>query len=204
MAHGLRKPNLPRADQPEIISECVGYRSSPIPSPEVGPSGAFCMSAGSPRIGAAHEWLRLSFQIPERQDVVYRTVGPFRAALDVYTPRDKLLRPRSTARRPAILAIHGGSWSGGSKHLFRSHPRNETVLRLTQAGYVVIAVDYRLARPGLPGWPEALDDVREAVRWIKGHAAGIPELTPIESLPWVNLLTRIWRLSPRHATRSGR
>ncbi len=110
-------------------------------------------------------------QSPAIEDVVYRTVGQFQAALDVYKPRDNLLPPRSTVRRPVILAIHGGSWSGGSRRLFRSYPRNETLLRLIQAGYVVIAADYRLARPGFPGWPEALDDVREAVRWIKRHAA---------------------------------
>ena len=35
---------------------------------------------------------------------------------------------------------------------------------------MVVAADYRLARPGVPGWPAARDDLREAVRWIRRHA----------------------------------
>jgi acetyl esterase/lipase len=74
-------------------------------------------------------------------------------------------------RRPAILAIHGGSWSGGSKRLFRADPRNPSlVIRLAQAGFVVVAVDYRLARPASPSWPGVLDDLRQAVRWMRLHA----------------------------------
>jgi acetyl esterase/lipase len=30
--------------------------------------------------------------------------------------------------------------------------------------------DYKLARPGDPGWPETLQDLFEAVRWIRRHA----------------------------------
>jgi acetyl esterase/lipase len=43
-------------------------------------------------------------------------------------------------------------------------------IRLAESGYVVVAADYRLARPGMPGWPGARDDLREAVRWIRRHA----------------------------------
>ena len=68
-------------------------------------------------------------------------------------------------RLPAVLAIHGGSWVGGSKSLY-----GPQLARLAKAGYVVFAADYRLARPGAPSWPEALDDLRAAVRWIRVHA----------------------------------
>jgi acetyl esterase/lipase len=34
----------------------------------------------------------------------------------------------------------------------------------------VIAPDYRLARPGAPGWPAAIEDLREAVRWTRRRA----------------------------------
>ena len=127
---------------------------------------AWCWQAADRSLGMAPAQL----QIPAREDFVYRTVGRRQATLDVYTPRDPVSGTGFKTRRPAILAIHGGSWSGGSKRLFRSPPRNDTIRRLTQAGYVVIAMDYRLARPGSPGWPEALDDVREAVRWARSHA----------------------------------
>jgi acetyl esterase/lipase len=35
---------------------------------------------------------------------------------------------------------------------------------------VVLAIDYRLARPGWPSWPAAVGDLREAVRWVRRHA----------------------------------
>ncbi len=100
-----------------------------------------------------------------RQDVVYRSVDGQRLSLDVYLPPGDLMADRAGPGRPAILAIHGGSWIGGSKRLFRPSPWNPhpTAVRLAESGYVVIAADYRLARPGAPGWPAALDDLREAV-----------------------------------------
>jgi acetyl esterase/lipase len=107
-----------------------------------------------------------------REDLVYRTIGSDRLSLDVYQPPEGVLPAGAVMRRPAILAIHGGSWIGGSKRLFRPDPWNShpTAVRLAEAGYVVIAADYRLARPGSPAWPDALDDLREAVRWTRRHA----------------------------------
>jgi acetyl esterase/lipase len=116
------------------------------------------------------------FEVPSpavaRRDVVYRTVDGHRLSLDVYLPPGGGVAAGTGARRPAILAIHGGSWIGGSKRLFRPSPWNPhpTAVRLAESGYVVIAADYRLARPGTSGWPAALDDLREALRWTRRHA----------------------------------
>jgi acetyl esterase/lipase len=41
---------------------------------------------------------------------------------------------------------------------------------MARYGVVVVSVDYRLSRPGAPTWPGNLDDVREAVRWVRHHA----------------------------------
>jgi acetyl esterase/lipase len=110
-----------------------------------------------------------------RQDIVYRTVNGHRLSLDVYLPPDGGMAGGSGPRRPAVLAIHGGSWIGGSKRLFRPSlwNRHPTAVRLAERGYVVIAADYRLARPGAPGWPAALDDLREVVRWTRRQAPGL-------------------------------
>jgi acetyl esterase/lipase len=107
-----------------------------------------------------------------REDVAYRTPNGHRLSLDLYLPPGIPSQAPPGSRRPAILAIHGGSWIGGSKRLFRPSPwnRHPTAMRLAESGFVVIAPDYRLARPGSPGWPAALDDLREAVRWIRRHA----------------------------------
>ena len=47
---------------------------------------------------------------------------------------------------------------------------HNTVVRLAQRGFVVAAIDYRLARPGKPSWPAVVDDLREAVRWLRRHS----------------------------------
>jgi acetyl esterase/lipase len=96
---------------------------------------------------------------------VYRTDGADSVRLDVYVPHPNFRPPGKQPRLPAVLAIHGGSWVGGSKSLY-----GPQLAPLAKAGYVVFAADYRLARPGAPSWPQALDDLRAAVRWIRVHA----------------------------------
>lgn len=95
--------------------------------------------------------------------VVYRRVGKRLLRLDVYRPDTAEAAPR--AGWPAVLAIHGGGWTGGSRISF-----GRMAARLAQHGYVVVSVDYTLSRPGRPSWPAARDDLREALRWIRRHA----------------------------------
>jgi acetyl esterase/lipase len=102
------------------------------------------------------------------EDRTYRDGGARQATLDAYLPAADAPSPFGQPR-PAVLAIHGGSWTGGSKGLMASGAAS-TVRRMLQAGLAVIAVDYRLARPGAPSWPLVLDDLREAVRWTRRHA----------------------------------
>lgn len=95
-------------------------------------------------------------------DIVYRHDGPRRPRLDVYLPRDG---DAAAPRRPAVVAIHGGGWRGGSKTTY-----GREVARFAGRGFAVISVDYVLSTPGRPTWPDNLDDVREAVRWVRRHA----------------------------------
>jgi acetyl esterase/lipase len=61
-----------------------------------------------------------------------------------------------------MVAIHGGGWRGGSRREY-----GEVVGALAQRGLAVAVVDYALSRPGHRSWPENLDDVRAAVRWVQ-------------------------------------
>jgi acetyl esterase/lipase len=102
---------------------------------------------------------------PSHRDLVYRSAGKRQATLDIYLPPRKHGGPKELDGFPAVLAIHGGSWMGGSKSTYGGQ-----VARMAQAGYVVFVADYCLARPGEPSWPEVLEDLRSAVRWIRSHA----------------------------------
>jgi acetyl esterase/lipase len=95
-------------------------------------------------------------------DLVYRDGGGRRSRLDVYVPEVSV----TEGNRPALIAIHGGGWRGGSKSDY-----GRSLAALVRRGIVVVAVDYRLSRPGAPSWPDNLEDVRDALRWVRRHAA---------------------------------
>lgn len=71
--------------------------------------------------------------------------------LDLYLPRER------ERRVPLVLWIHGGSWQRGSKD-------GCPFQTLTERGFAVASVDYRLA-PGSK-FPAQYDDVRSAVRRV--------------------------------------
>ncbi|WP_246342953.1 alpha/beta hydrolase [Actinomadura verrucosospora] len=69
----------------------------------------------------------------------------------------------TTATRPGVLIIHGGYWLGGSKDSWKYFAR-----KLTDAGYVVLAANYRLAPKAQ--WPAQRDDALSALQFMKKHA----------------------------------
>lgn len=72
--------------------------------------------------------------------------------------------PQNTSQtRPAILLIHGGGWTGGSRRDF-----GNTCQFLASQGFVTVEIDYRLAPAHI--WPAQLVDVQLAVRAIRDHA----------------------------------
>ncbi len=97
------------------------------------------------------------------RDIIYRRAGTRSPRLDVYVP-DSGAAPVSG--RPVLVAIHGGGWRGGTKNGY-----GREIARIARHGYAVVSVEYVLSGPGRPSWPENLDDVREAVRWVRRHAA---------------------------------
>lgn len=80
--------------------------------------------------------------------------------LDLYFPPQW----SSGAGGPAVVWIHGGGWTGGSK----SAGREKNICRaLADAGYVCASIDYRL---GAGAWPQNLLDGKNAVRYLRAHA----------------------------------
>jgi acetyl esterase/lipase len=65
--------------------------------------------------------------------------------------------------RPAILFVHGGAWTGGTRSM---HP--DWNRWLNGLGYEVFDVEYRLPPPAR--WKEEVGDVKSALGWIASHA----------------------------------
>jgi acetyl esterase/lipase len=76
--------------------------------------------------------------------------------MDVYFPAIQ------NGPAPAIVYVHGGGWSQGDKS--NGVVNSETSL-LTNTGFVVFSVNYRLAPPAM------IEDVKCAIRSIRAHAA---------------------------------
>jgi acetyl esterase/lipase len=96
--------------------------------------------------------------------IVYGEVDGQSLLLDVHSP------PPREAPRPAVMLFHGGGWTHGI-----SGPADMAMAAnsLAESGYVSINVAYR--RTGDPAgefrWPDQLDDVQRAVRWVRSNAA---------------------------------
>ena len=82
-----------------------------------------------------------------------RPSGPLRA--DVYRP--------GAGRHPGVVVLHPGGWVSGHR---RDVARQ--AMQLARAGYVAVAVSYRLAPEHVH--PAQIHDVKEAVRWLRVHA----------------------------------
>lgn len=81
--------------------------------------------------------------------------------LDLYRPTDVAVGPP----RPVLLVVHGGGFIEGSRRVGAANMR-----RYAERGFIVISIDYRLARPDRPTWNLATRDVRCALRWVVSHA----------------------------------
>ena len=84
--------------------------------------------------------------------------------LDLYVQKGRDFK----VRRPGVLFIHGGGFTGGDKAEYRSASVSADLCR---AGYVVVSCNYVLGPKDKPGvWPRNIADCRNAVRWVRAHA----------------------------------
>lgn len=77
-----------------------------------------------------------------------------------------IMQPKavSSAKRPGVIVIHGGGWTGGTKE---GHSQ-ETCLRYVEKGFVCANVEYRLAKVATA--PAAVSDVLDAAHWFEENA----------------------------------
>ena len=85
---------------------------------------------------------------------VYDVVDGENLTLDLYRPTF------GVERRPVVMVIHSGDWTDGTKREFPQLNRY-----LAARGYVVAAIDYRLA----PQWrfPAPQEDLTSAIQYVK-------------------------------------
>jgi acetyl esterase/lipase len=109
--------------------------------------------------------------------IVYAEREGFRALeLDVYRAGGP-----SDGARPLLVYVHGGGWRVSHRSRAPRETREWTrgfFERLTDAGFVVAAPDYRLSAEA--HFPAQIDDVVEALRWLHDHAGElgvVPERT---------------------------
>ena len=103
------------------------------------------------------------FGVAVQRDIVYRNDGGHAVTLDLYRP----VGPVPPGGWPAIVAFPGGGWRWASKKDY-----GQQVGGLASFGYVVAVADYTYgsATPGTKVWPVDFEDVRDAVRWVRGTA----------------------------------
>ena len=99
-------------------------------------------------------------RVVKERNIVYGDAGGEKLLLDVF-----YLKSKAAPRRPALIWVHGGGWTAGSKEAFAKSAR-----AFALQGYVCFSINYRLAAKGRNCWPTPLDDVQRAVRWVRANA----------------------------------
>ena len=105
--------------------------------------------------------VNLAREIPDGievwSDVIFGQGGEKELRLDLYRPR------APTRSAPALVFIHGGSWRGGNRSVYRSYGMD-----FASRGYIVASVSYRLSHES--HFPGAVEDVKCAIRWLRKNA----------------------------------
>lgn len=94
------------------------------------------------------------------KDVVVGKAGDKDLLADVYRP------PAGLEKRMALIHLHGGGFSQGSKDTM-----GPQLTPITMRGYVSIALAYRLS--GEAKWPAQMEDVKNVIRWTRANASSL-------------------------------
>src|SRR5262245_52479649 len=84
------------------------------------------------------------------RDIEYARLGDISLKLDLYVPA-------ASEPLPLVVWVHGGAWRSGSK-------TNPSVLPLTDRGFAVASVDYRLSP--VAQFPAQVHDLKAAIRYL--------------------------------------
>jgi acetyl esterase/lipase len=99
-------------------------------------------------------WAQSRSGIQSFPDVVFAEPDGHKLQLD-------LLVPKSAAKPPLVVYIHGGGWQQSSRKEF-------PFAWLAEHGFAVASIDYRLTHQAI--YPAQIHDCKGAVRWLRAHA----------------------------------
>jgi len=97
-----------------------------------------------------------------KSNIRYSYVDDYEAKGDLYLKEDG-----SKALRPAVVVIHAGGWTSGSRS---DYGCVEVSRQLAAAGIVAFDIDYRLVSDG-GRWPHSAQDVWRAGDYLRKNAA---------------------------------
>lgn len=136
--------------------------------------------------------------VEDSGSIIVRTDIPYRSESGALLVGD-LYRP-SQDGAPVLIAMHGGGWRRGDRKSYRYWGNH-----LAKNGYALFAIQYRLAK-GAKAFPEALDDVRMAVAFVRAHARALgvdPERIGVIGDSSGAHLAALAALTPREITIDG-
>ena len=124
--------------------------------------GSPAMAAPCSQIPPAVSWMTRPVTLPHATSFVYRKINGTELRLHVFSP--------TSGRAPyaAVVWFFGGSWSWGTVEQFVPQSRY-----LAERGMVAVVVDYRVLCRDQSTPADSVDDAREAIRWIRGHARSL-------------------------------
>jgi acetyl esterase/lipase len=97
-----------------------------------------------------------------KKDICYKTIGKKQLHLDLYYPEGKL-----SGKYPLVIYTHGGGWAAGSKRNAAVGNMAKAVHGLTQKGFCVASVDYRLYKKGgTISMRDCVTDSKDAIRFL--------------------------------------
>jgi acetyl esterase/lipase len=95
-------------------------------------------------------------------DIIYKTTAAGELHLDLFYPATELV-----GAYPLVVYTHGGGWAAGSKNIAQGRSNiARTVRGLTEAGFCVAAVQYRLCKNGKTSIRDCVTDAMDAVRYL--------------------------------------
>jgi acetyl esterase/lipase len=100
-----------------------------------------------------------TYGVATRTNIPYAEHDGVKLAGDLYAPK-------GIDKAPLVIAVHGGGWQVGSRASYQYWGPF-----LAKHGYALLAISYRLSKPGAKTWPGAVYDVKAAIQFARANAA---------------------------------